>query len=168
MGGHVYQAIARRGGTVTASRRRAVIASLGLSVVLLVALSTGLSGSAAAVKWPEAEGRLNAASLGTCASGAPAGGDFGTVWVRRVTGNLVSVKVRILRGVPDSSYTVNVSCQGAIGTLTTDADGEATVRFPPTGLFGLTSATTIVLDVHLTAPPQGSPARATALTLPLL
>lgn len=151
---------------MASSRRRPMTLILGLSLALLSGLPTSWPASTAAARWPQAEARLNADSIGDC-SGAAAGGVLGTVVVRRVAGNLVRVRIQVRNAEPSSTYQVNVSCQGSIGTFTTDAAGEATVWLPATGLWGLTSRTTIVLDLHLAAPPYLHPARTTAMELPL-
>lgn len=134
---------------------------------LILSLCLVTPGIASAARPVEATASLNAA-LGSSCGGAPAGGTLGTVWLRRLPGNLVSVKVRITGGLPDETYTVNVTCQGAIGTLATDAAGRGTIRFAATGNLGLSTSRFIVIDIHLASDGSAGKAQTPTLDLPLI
>lgn len=141
------------------------VTALGIAVLIMSTLVPGAH-LASAGKLAQTDGRLNA-QPGGC-GGAAADGTFGTVWLERWPGNLVSVRVRITKGLPNENYTINVSCAGDIGTMTTDRHGHGTVRIPPTAAHDLATTTAIVIDVHLTAPPYSGAAQTAVLTLPML
>ncbi|MFM7719119.1 MAG: hypothetical protein ACKO8G_06490 [Actinomycetota bacterium] len=128
---------------MAAPRRRSTTLVLGLALVVIASLPAGGLSTAAAAKWPQATGRLNSV-LGGC-PGAPRGGDFGTVVVTRLPGNLIAVNVRITKGLPETTYVVNITCVGQIGTVATDASGKGVAwLFPPDAW----TYNTIVFDVH--------------------
>lgn len=149
-------------GTHRHLRTRAAAVSVLLAVS---ALTLGGPGTAHAGQLPQAEAQLNSEISGYCGSGTQAGGAFGTVTVKRLPDNRVIVWVRITNGQPHSTYVVNVTCGGAIGVVRTDHRGHGSAGLPPTSVYGLTSKTSFVIDVHLD--PYADPAATSVLSLPL-
>lgn len=114
---------------------------------------------------------LNASNLGDCSAGAPPEGGFGTVSLRRLANNSVSVTIQINTGQPNQKYTVNWSCRGQIGEVSTDESGRGFASFTAPDIVNgqdLRNIETVVVDVHLSAWPYGDKARATAISLPRL
>lgn len=150
-------------GTHRHLRTRAAAVSVLLAVS---AFTLGGVGPAAAGKLARAEAQLNSAYSGTCAVGTAPDGTFGTVRVTRLPDNRVIVWVRITDGLPNETYMINVTCKGAIGTVTTDETGRGTVSLPPTDARDLATLTNFVIDVHV-AEPYADPATTSLLSLPL-